>query len=381
VDRSHLEEVANMVAGARAERKDRSGRVVSAAKPAIKPLPKMIKDYRDLLALQDIDAVIIVTPDHWHALPAIAAAKAKKDIYCEKPLSLTVAEGRAMVKAARDNNIVFQTGSQQRTEFGGMFRLACELVRNGRLGKLRLIETRIDGAPVGGPFSETPPPSELDWDFWLGPAPKVPFVREKCHYTFRWFYDYSGGKMTDWGAHHNDVAQWALGMDEGGPQGVMAMGTVASPTGGYTCHSQFIVRYEYGRCHEFAENVPVYCTSDSQNGVWFEGKNGWLFVNRDRITASDKKIIDEPLSDSAVRLGTATNHMNNWLDCIKSRQKPAADVSIAHQSATVCHIGNIALRFYPGKHLTWKPSEERFGEAEANEHLLRTMRAPWKLES
>lgn len=386
VDAKQLDYTCKLISGEVPSKriKDAHGREFFEGEPkqaAKKSQPKKFKDYRELLAMKEVDAVVIVTPDHWHALPAIAAAKAKKDIYCEKPLSLTVAEGQAMLKAARDNKVVFQTGSQQRTELG-KFRLACELVRNGRIGKLKLIETRINGSPVQGPFKETAVPEGLDWDFWLGQTAKVPYVREKCHYTFRWFYEYSGGKLTDWGAHHNDVAQWALGMDQSGPSHIQAMGNVRSPEGGFNCHSDFLVRFQYGKCHEFAENVPVYCTSDSENGVWFEGTKGWIFVSRGKLEVSDKKISEEPFKDDAIRLGTATQHMKNWLDCIKSREKPAADVEIGHRSATMCHLGNIALRFYPGKVLDWNPKEERFVGAlsEANKHLSREMRAPWKLE-
>jgi predicted dehydrogenase len=334
---------------------------------------KRFKDYRDLLALKEVDAVLITTPDHWHALPAIAAAKAKKDIYCEKPLSLTIAEGRAMADAARANNVVFQTGSQQRSELG-KFRLACELVRNGRIGKLKKIETRIGNPLKGGPFKTEQPPEGLDWDFWLGQTPKVDFIKERCHYEFRWWYAYSGGKMTDWGAHHNDVAQWALGMDDSGPVKVTAIkGEQPNIENGYDCHLNFEVVFEY------ADGTPVHCMANGENGVHFEGENGWIFVSRGALKASDKKIIDEPLGSDAKRLLASPSHMRNFLENIKSRGRCCADVEIGHRSATVCHLGNIALRFAMGKPLVWDPKTERFSDTAMNQHVAREMRAPYKM--
>ena len=181
---------------------------------------RQYKDFRELLATEHLDAVTIGTVDHWHALTSIAAMKAGCDVYCEKPLSLTIEEGQAMVKAARKYDRVFQTGSQQRSD--PRYRMACELVRNGRFGKIHTVEARIGDNPIGGPFPTAPVPQGLDWDFWKGPTPDVPYVKERCHYEFRWWYDYSGGKLTDWGAHHNDIAQWGLGKDGSGPVSVTA---------------------------------------------------------------------------------------------------------------------------------------------------------------
>ena len=202
------------------------------------------KDFRELLAKEDLDAVTIGTVDHWHALTSIAAMKAGCDVYCEKPLSLTIEEGKAMVKAARKYDRVFQTGSQQRSD--ARYRLACELVRNGRIGKVHTVEARIGDNPIGGPFPTVPVPKELDWDFWKGPTADVPYVKERCHYEFRWWYEYSGGKLTDWGAHHNDIAQWGLGMDGSGPVSVTATGvTPSDKPNSYNCHPHFAVTYTY----------------------------------------------------------------------------------------------------------------------------------------
>jgi predicted dehydrogenase len=336
-------------------------------------------DYRELCARKDIDAVLVVTPDHWHALAAIAALKSGKDVYCEKPLSLTVAEGQAMVKAVRETNRVFQTGSQQRSD--SRFRLACELVRNGQLGKVRTIETRIGENPQGGPFPEEPVPEGLDWEFWLGPTPKVNYVKRRCHYEFRWWQEYSGGKLTDWGAHHNDIAQWALGMDESGPVSVEAMGySLPTAPNCYNHPRNFEVTYKYGNGTE------LICMGRGENGVLFVGERGknkkepWMFVDRGHIRASDEKLLKEPLSGGATRLTVSTDHMGNWRDCLRSRQRPICDVDIGYHSVVVCHLGNIALRLK--RPLQWDPAKEEFiGDAEANGLLRREMRSPWKLEA
>jgi predicted dehydrogenase len=341
------------------------------------------EDFRDLCARKDIDAVLIATPDHWHVLAAIAAMKSGKDVYCEKPLSLTVEEGKVAVRVARENNVVFQVGSQQRSD--NRFRLACELVRNGRIGKIKTVETRIGTNPQSGSLPGALVPDGLNWDFWLGQAPKVDYVQDsnskekfppsRCHYQFRWWYEYSGGKMTDWGAHHNDIAQWGLGMDEGGPVEVEGEGTPPnSAPNSYNCHEHFKITYTY------ANGTKLICMSDGDNGVRFEGEDGkWIFVSRSKIEASDENLLKEPLGKDAVRLYVSTNHMRNWKDCLHSRQKPICDVDIGHHSVTVCHIGVIALR--TGKKLKWDPKRMEFvGDSEANGWLSRKMRDPWRLE-
>src|SRR5437660_1709398 len=305
------------------------------------------KDFRELLDRKDIQAVTIATPDHWHALVALDALRKGKDVYCEKPLALTIAEGQALVKVARETGKVFQVGSQQRSD--ARFRMACELVRNGRIGKIKTVETRIGSNPTGGPFKVEPPPPELDYDFWLGQAPKEEYVKERVHYEFRWWYQYSGGKMTDWGAHHNDIAQWGLGMDGSGPVAVEAEGTPPSTApNSYNCHKDFKVTYTY------ADGAQVICTSGGENGIKFIGESGqWIFVDRGKIRASDKNLIEEPLAQDAKRLYASNSHMGNFFDCLVSRKRPICDVEIGHRSVTVCHIGVIALR--TGKKLKWDP--------------------------
>jgi predicted dehydrogenase len=341
-------------------------------------------DYRELIARPDLNAVIVGTVDHWHALTSIAAMKAGLDVYCEKPLALTIAEGQAMVKATRKYDRIFQTGNMQRSD--ATYRLACELVRNGRFGAIHTVEARIGENPVGGPFKESEVPAGLDWDFWKGPTPDVPYVEKKCHYEFRWWYEYSGGKLTDWGAHHNDIAQWGLGKDDTGPVSATAVGSEFpkgfDPAHSYNCHPHFAVTYEYD------DGTRLVTTSEGENGNRFLGEDGWIFVSRSRIEASDKKLLDEPLSSGAGRLYNTgwtrrsnDQHMANFFECIRTRRLPICDVEIGHRSANVCHIGAIALRL--GRPLRWDPAAEQFvgpDADKANAMVAREYRSPWKLE-
>jgi predicted dehydrogenase len=358
---------------------------------------QVFEDYRRLLENRDINAVTIGTPDHWHAIIAITAMRAGKDVYCEKPLTLTLEEGKAVARVARETNRILQTGSQQRTEMNGVFRLAAELVRNNRIGRVHKITTLIGDNPQGGPFRTAPVPEGLNWDFWLGPTARVDYVPERCFYEFRWWYEYSGGKMTDWGAHHNDVAQWALNMDDSGPIAVRA--TAQPPASrepnSYNCHRDFEVIYTYGNGANGAEGTQLYCRANppqgwnirdpqgrlQSNGVLFEGENNqWIFVHRGGIFASNPALISEPLGANATRLGTANNHMNNFIDCVRSRQQPAASAQIGHRSCSVCHLGVIATR--SGLNLRWDPREERFtgpNAEEGNRMLSRPYRDNYRL--
>ena len=364
---------------------------------------QIFTDYRELLRNNDINAVTIGTPDHWHAAVAIAAMQAGKDVYCEKPLTLTIDEGKAMVRVARDRNKVVQTGSQQRTEYGGRFRLACELIRNNRIGRVSRVTTMIGANPAGGPFQVEQPPEGLNWDFWMGPTPRVDYVKQRCHYEFRWWYDYSGGKMTDWGAHHNDTAQAALGMDASGP--ISVRGNGAAPDGRpncYNCHPTFEVTFTYGNGPNGGPGTQLVCRDGPpqafparnaqgnpyNNGTLFEGEdNKWLFVSRETILASDgsgqaSRIISDPLPANAIRLPNANNHMGNFISCVRSRERPVCDVAIGHRSASVCHLGNIAIRHFANTTLRWDPEQERFigdNAMQANSHLSRTRRQGYPL--
>ena len=360
-------------------------------------------DFRRLLENRDITAVTIGTPDHWHALIAIAAMRAGKDVYCEKPMTLTIEESKLVARVARETRKVFQVGTQQRTEMGGRFRLAAELVRNGRIGRVQRVTTLIGANPTGGPFPVRPAPEGLDWNFWLGPTASVEHVPERCHYEFRWWYEYSGGKMTDWGAHHNDIAQWALGMDESGPVSVTGSGAAPATTAhSYNCHPTFEVNYTYGNGQNGAPGTRLVCRSGpapgwpiregnnvAGNGILFEGEdNKWIWVSRGNIQASDRSLLNEELPAGATRLPRVTaagnQHMNNFLTCVRSRELPICHAGIGHRSVSVCHLGVIATRFFSGQALTWDPSAERFtGEraVAANSHLGRAYRAPWRLEA
>jgi predicted dehydrogenase len=327
-------------------------------------------DYRKLLDDRTVDAVVVSTPDHWHALVTINACAAEKDVYCEKPLSLTIAEGRAMVRAARRYKRIVQTGSQQRSD--DRFRQACELVRNSRLGKVHTVHVGIPRVNFKGPaVLDSEPPKELDYDFWLGPAPLRPYNEKRVHYLFRFFWDYSGGQMTNFGAHDLDIAQWGLGMDESGPVSIEGKAR-------YHAQKWFEVPEWFQVTFTYANGVKVICEQLKRGGATFEGDRGSIHVDRRRIEAKPGELLKEPLGDDAVRLYVSKNHHANWLECICSRKLPICDVEIGHRSATVCHLGNIAIR--SGRKITWDPAKEQIiNDDEAAKMLSRVYRAPWKL--
>jgi predicted dehydrogenase len=364
--------------------------VKSAQKKNNKPESevKAYEDFRELLDRKDINAVTIATPDHWHTLVAIDALRKGKDVYCEKPLTLTIAEGIALTKVAKETGRIFQVGSQQRSD--NRFRLACELVRNGRLGKIKQVETRIGGNPTGT-FKTEPVPPGLNWDMWQGQTGPVDFVKQRCHYEFRWWYEYSGGKMTDWGAHHNDIAQWGLGMDESGPVAVEAEGEQPSKEpNSYNCHPTFKITYTYANGAKVLcsnKQLPDSLEPKNDNGILFVGEGDkWIFVNRGMIIASDgdqktSKLISEPLTKDhpKVDLYLSTNHMGNFIEGVRTRKPCICTADVGHRSVTVCHLGTIALR--SGKKLKWDPVKQQFvGDDEANKWLSREMRKPWKLD-
>jgi len=344
--------------------------------------PDTCTDFRKLLERKDVHAIINGTPDHWHSLINIGAAKAGKDIYSEKPLTLTIDEGKHVVRAVRDNKVVLQTGTQQRSS--QRFRMACELVRNGRIGKLREVTVWLPAGVRGGPFETKPVPENLNWDFWLGQAPNVPYIPERCHTTFRNWYDYSGGTMTDWGAHHMDIGYWAIGLPA--PTRIESKALTEPVPGGYTAISDYEVKFTYPNGVIFNVRttpddspfgVPI--KADGQrNGIRFEGGDGWIWVNRDEIKATDPDLIRKPLPEDAERLYLSNDHMGNFFECMKTRKDPIADVVTGHRSATVCHLGAISLR--TRKSLQWDPEKELFtGEhaEEANSYVAREMRKPY----
>ena len=344
--------------------------------------PKIYRDFRQIMARDDIHVIINGTPDHWHTLVNLAAAQAGKDIYGEKPLTLTIDEGRHLINAVRNHGVVLQTGTQQRSS--ARFRLACELIRNGRLGKLARAQVWLPAGLRAGPFAPTPVPAALDWDFWQGPAPATDYVKERCHTNFRFWYDYSGGTMTDWGAHHNDIAYWAIGLLA--PSKVEARALSQPIPGGYNAYADYEVKYTYANGIGLQINTTkddsifggVINAAGQRNGIRFEGPNGWIWVNRDEIKASDPLLLKDPLPADAVRLYESKNHMANFFDCVRSRALPICDVETGHRSATMCHLGAIALR--TGHKLEWDATAEKFigsDAQEANRYVAREMRKPY----
>lgn len=325
-------------------------------------------DFRDLIKRNDIDTVCIATPDHWHAIPVIMSANAKKDIYCEKPLSLTIKEARDMVNAVRKNNRVFQTGSMQRSS--REFLKACELVRNGYIGKIKEVYVNVGGPSRWCDLPEEPMEPGLDWDLWLGQAPKRPYNSvlsprgvHKHFPAWRNYREYSGGGMTDWGAHHFDIAQWGLGMDESGPVEIIP------PDGKDVKKLTF----------KYANGVVMYHGGlpDYKYGVVFVGEKGKICVDRGRFLAEPEEIAAEyKIGSAPIKLYNSNNHLKDFLQCVRTRQRPICDVEIGCRSVTVCHLGNLA--YWYKRPLKWDPVKERFiGDDEANSWLDRPKRAPW----
>jgi predicted dehydrogenase len=345
--------------------------------------PEKYSDFRKVMERDDIHIIVQATPDHWHTLVNLAAAKAKKDVYGEKPLTLTIDEGKQVIKAVRENKIVFQTGTQQRSSRN--FRLACELVRNGRIGKLQEVDVWVPGGLREGPFQTGQvPPATLNFDCWLGQAPQVEYMKERAENTFRWWWDYAGGPVTDWGAHHNDIARWGIGQD--GPLAVEARVITEPIPGGFTTPSEFEATLTWANgikqvVKTTLDDSPfgqILKPDGQRNGVKFIGSDGWIWVNRDGISASNKDFLTAPLPDNAIRLEVSRNHMGNFFECVGSRKDPISKVEDGHRSAVIGHLIIIALR--SGKKYSWDPAREVFvgeGAAEANTHLARAMRAPY----
>ncbi|HRK34986.1 MAG TPA: Gfo/Idh/MocA family oxidoreductase [Candidatus Hydrogenedentes bacterium] len=334
-------------------------------------------DFREIIAREDIDAVSIGTPDHWHAVITTAAARAGKDIYCEKPLSLTIGEGRSIVDVVRKYGRVLQTGTWRRSRNG--CRRACELVRNGRIGELKTIKI---GVPLGfairgGDQAALEKPSEVpvgfDYDMWLGPAPWAPYAEGRCHFNFRWIMDYGEGYISDWGAHYYDIGQWANGTDHTGP--VSVEGTAEFPrTGLYDGPINHHLTFTYANG---VKMISVATSDQSQWGMRYEGTEGWLHVESETITGEPQSAIDSRFSVNDLRLYASDNHHANFLECIQTRKETAATAEIGHRSATICHIGSICALL--GRPLKWDPVAERFDDESANRLLTRPMRSPWSL--
>ncbi len=350
---------------------------------------KVYADFRKLLeAEKDVSVVINGTPDHWHTLINLAALKAGKDVYSEKPLTLTIDEGKRVVAAVKEYKRVLQTGSQQRSD--ARFRLACEVVRNGRLGKLTTVTSVLPQGLNEGPFKPAPVPKELDWDAWQGPTAETEYVRERCHFSFRYWTEYSGGTLTDWGAHHNDIALWGIGPESGGPETVEGKLLLKPVVGGYTAPAAYEATFTYanGVVHKCISTTASTITGapakgkadELPHGVKFEGTEGWLFVTRGKIEASKPEILNDKFGEKDVRLPVSTDHMGNFFDSVKSRKQPICAAEVGHRSASICHLAGIAVAL--GRKLKWDPVKEEFvGDKEANALVAREQRKKWSYET
>jgi predicted dehydrogenase len=344
------------------------------------------EDYRELLARDDIDLVTISTPDHWHTKICIDAMRAGKHIYCQKPLTLTIEEGKQIRKVLDETGVIFQVGTQQRST--DRFADAVALCREGRLGKIQRITCSIGSEPPGGPFRKSKPPEHLNWERWLGQAPLVDYIRERCHFTFRWWYEYSGGKMTDWGAHHVDIAHWAADLTDTGPVSVEGRSwehpvpfSQGYPTvdDSYNTATQFDVRCV------FANGVEIIIRHDGRNGCLIEGDEGRIFVSRGPLEGKPVEELEHnPLPEGAIEKLFAGpqrkgDHYRNFIECVKSGTTPVSDVHSHHRAITTCHLANIAIRL--GRKIQWDPEAERIvGDDEAASFERREQREGYEID-
>ena len=354
---------------------------------------KAYPDFRKALDHPGVDAVLNATPDHWHTLVNIAAMRRGKDVYSEKPLTLTIDEGKHLLAVQKQTGRIVQVGSQQRSD--AKFRLACEVVRNGRLGKLQRVDVALPGGRSDPASPETAPPPELDWDLWQGQAPERKYRKERVHTWFRFWLDYSGGTLTDWGAHHNDIALWALG--EKAPVKVEGKTLVQNPPDGFTTPAEYLVNFTYATgVTQTIRSLPDFqwhggrragtkaaprepkAPPKDEIGVTFCGSDGWLFVTRGKLEASDPDLLKTEFPASATRLYVSADHRGNFFDCVKTRKDPICTAAVGHRSVSACHLAVLSCRL--GRTLAWDPEAERFtgdGAAEGNALLSREMRKPW----
>jgi predicted dehydrogenase len=337
------------------------------------------RDFRELLDRDDIDAVVIATPDHWHGLISVAAARKGKDMYTEKPLTNSIGEGRAVCEAVKENERILPTGSHERS--GGNARFACELVRNGRIGQLHTIqinlpcddEHHLHARQLTEMPPEQPVPEQFDYDFWLGHTPKAPYMPQRCHFWWRFVLAHGGGEMTDRGAHVIDIGQLGGDFDDTGPVEIEARG-VRTPG------SLYDVFWDYEFVNTFANGVRMIGKAVGPRGVRFEGDEGWVFVHihGGKLEASDDKLLQSKIGEKEIQLGRSPDHRRNFLDSVKSRQDPVAPAEVGHRTGTICHLNNIAMLL--GRKLKWDPKNELFvGDDEANKLIHPRMREPWTL--
>ena len=381
-----------------------------AARAAFGEKPQVYGDYRKLLDRKDIDVVVNGTPDHWHTAVCADACRAGKDVYTEKPLTLTIEEGQLLRRVVEETQRVVQVGTQQRSE--KPFQTAVELVRNGRVGKLRQVWVALPYfSTKGGPFPPVPVPEHLDWDMYQGQAPLRPYCKQRTHSNFRWWYEYAGGIITDWGNHHVDIAHWGMDCELAGPVSIEARGLFPNPQGEqyYNTPDRFFCRMlypngvevlyfaslnqrrRYGEVEEnvpttpeqvdwlFGKDVPKEIKAYDRDGIMFIGDAGRVFVNRGGVYGKPvEELASHPLPSEAWRVRPSTDHMANFFDCVKSRQEPVSPVRIQHRTVTACHLTNISLRL--GRKLAWDPQSEHIvGDAEADSWLRREQRAPYRI--
>ncbi len=368
-----------------------------------KKKPDAYKDYRKILERKDIDAVMIATPDHWHTKIAVEAMKAGKDVYCEKPLTLTIAEGKLIEKVVKETGRVFQVGTMQRTESDQRFLQAIALVRNGRIGTVKKVTCSIDRMESSPVIPVAEVPEQIDWDLWLGPAAKVPYralpelrqgygggvpLYSNCHYSFRNWHEYSGGKLTDWGAHHVDIACWALGATDTGPSKVTPVEyklPVEYKDGNPTVDDRYNAATQFTIRVDMPNEVELTITSEGDNGILFEGTKGRFFVNRGKITGKPvEELKENPLPANAIEEvyggKVSANHTENFIEGMKSRKQPISDVWSHNRMLEICHLSNIAMRL--GRELKWDPvKREIVGDEQANAFLSRENRKGFEIET
>lgn len=363
--------------------------------------PDGYKDYRKVLDRKDIDAVMIATPDHWHTKIAVEAMLAGKDVYCEKPLTLTIDEGKLIEKIVKQTGRVFQVGTMQRTEIEQRFLKAIAIIRDGRIGTVKKVTCGIDRMESSPPIPEVAVPEQIDYDMWLGPAPKVPYralpemrqgygggvpLYSNCHYSFRNWHEYSGGKLTDWGAHHVDIACWALGATETGPSKITPVDyklPVEYKDGNPTVEDRYNAATQFTIRVDMPNNVELIITSEGDNGILFEGTEGRIFVNRGKLTGKPVEDLKEkPLPEGAIEKiyggKVSANHTANFIEGIKARKQPISDVWSHNRMLEICHLSNIAMRL--GRDLKWDPvKREIVGDAQANSFLARENRKGFEI--
>ncbi len=363
--------------------------------------PDAYKDYRKILDRKDIDAVMIATPDHWHTKIAVEAMLAGKDVYCEKPLTLTIDEGKLIEKIVKQTGRVFQVGTMQRTEIDQRFLKAIALIRDGRIGTVKKVTCGIDRMEASPVIPAVAAPGHIDWDFWLGPAAKVPYrelpemrkgygggvpLYSNCHYSFRNWHEYSGGKLTDWGAHHVDITCWALGATETGPSKVTPVDyklPVEYKDGHPTVSDQYNAATQFTIRADMPNNVELIITSEGDNGILFEGTEGRFFVNRGKLAGKPvEDLKDKPLPEGAVEKvyggKVSSNHTANFIEGMKARKQPISDVWSHNRMLEICHLSNIAMRL--GREVKWDPvKREIVGDAQANSFLGRESRKGFEI--